>query len=239
MTESAAPGNVHTPFLLAIEGIDGAGKTTLARLFADALSHCGFDVVLSKEPTQGQFGQKLRQSAATGRMDPELELDLLLRDRREHIEQLVGPALDGGKIVVLDRYYFSNAAYQGAEGLNPTSILAANESFAPRADLVILLDTAPETGLGRVRSRGDLPNYFENRDTLARCRDIFNSIDRPELRKVDASKTIDGVFSNSMHLFVIEFAEKMRQLHGFSVDAAETLLPLLHGAYREHARAHA
>jgi len=220
-----------TPFLVVIEGIDGAGKTTLAALIAAELLRCGYSVVQGKEPTQGPYGRQLRESAATGRKDPSSELELLLLDRAEHVQHVIGPALQAGAMVILDRYYFSNAAYQGAEGLDPAQILTTNEMIAPAPDLVILLDVSPKVGLARITSRGDFPNQFEKEDTLERCRQIFLSIDRPFIKVVDASASIDDVLAAAMRLVIAAFSNKVSATHGLTVVAAKELQPLLAGAY--------
>src|SRR5690606_41861714 len=82
MIKEQIPGGL----LIAIEGIDGAGKTTLAHALARILESAGATVVLGKEPTNGPWGTRLRQSAATGRLSPEQEGDYLLRERRQHGE---------------------------------------------------------------------------------------------------------------------------------------------------------
>ena len=88
-------------------------------------------------------------------------MDIFLKDRREHVDQVIQPALDEEKVVILDRYYFSTAAYQGAHGADPEIILSRNEAFAPQPDLLVILDVSPQTGLQRIRERGDEPNKFE------------------------------------------------------------------------------
>ena len=90
--------------LVAFEGIDGAGKTTQLQALADVLTAAGQTVVTSKEPTNGPWGRRIRESAVTGRMSLADELDAFIHDRAEHAEQLVEPALRSGLIVLLDRY---------------------------------------------------------------------------------------------------------------------------------------
>ena len=154
---------------IVFEGIDGAGKTTHVRLLDNRLRQAGYDVVCLKEPTEGPWGQKLRQLAQHGRQEipPATELEWFLQDRREDVEHNIQPALARGQIVVLDRYYFSTIAYQGALQLNPEEIRARNEAFAPPPDLVFLLHLPAAQGWQRVRQRGTL-SHFERLDYLER-----------------------------------------------------------------------
>src|SRR5207248_1337424 len=127
--ESEMPSLIPGGFFVVIEGIDGCGKTTQAELLAKYCSENNLAHVLSKEPTKGKYGTSIRESAARGRLSVEEEIDLLLKDRAEHVKNVINPALRAGKIVILDRYYFSMAAYQGAGGIDPDSILTENEAF--------------------------------------------------------------------------------------------------------------
>src|SRR5438105_15812773 len=147
-------------FLVAVEGIDGSGKTTQAERLARYCEEKRLTYVLSKEPTSGKYGQLIRNSASRGRLSVEEEIDILLKDRREHVDQVIQPALDQEKIVILDRYYFSTAAYQGAHGADPEIILSWNEAFAPQPDLLIILDVSPQTGLQLILVRCEEQNKF-------------------------------------------------------------------------------
>jgi dTMP kinase len=173
-------------FLIAIEGIDGSGKTTQAHMLSQLCAEYNLAFSRSKEPTRGKFGQILRESALTGRLSLGEELDLFLKDRREHVETLINPSLARNEIVILDRYYYSTAAYQGARGADPNEVLRQNREFAPAPDLLILLDVPPEVGRARIRERGDEPNAFEDAASLQRARDIFNSLELDYLKKIDA-----------------------------------------------------
>ena len=136
--------------LIVFEGLDGAGKTTQLGLLYDHLLEQGQDVVRLREPTDGPWGQKLRQLMVHGRdnVTPATELEWFLNDRREHVDQRIRPALDRKQIVLLDRYYFSTMAYQGALGYDPQDIRARNEAFAPPPDLLLLLNLPPATWAG-------------------------------------------------------------------------------------------
>ena len=188
-------------WLVVLEGIDGAGKSTVLRRIAEHCAARGILCVTSGEPTRGQWGMKLRQSMSEGRLTLDEELALFLKDRAEHIATLIAPALAEGKVVLLDRYYISTAAYQGARGADPAWILAENEKFAPKPDLVLLLDFDPAGGLDRIRARGDSPNTFEELQSLREVRRIFLSLERPFIRRVDAAHTSEEVWQQCREIF--------------------------------------
>ena len=189
-----------------IEGIDGTGKSSHARRLASYFSSLGREVVLSREPTDGPWGRKLRESASTGRLEPEEELEYFLRDRREHVEQLIKPALAEGKVVILDRYYFSTMAYQGARGFDPQEIRRRNEEFAPVPDWLFILDVELDTALKRIGHRGDTANHFERRDALQRCREIFLSLkNEPFARVISAEGGMDEIAHQ-----IIDFLEESK-----------------------------
>lgn len=179
---------------IVIEGIDGTGKSTQARRLATWFETQGREVVLSREPTAGPWGQKLRESAASGRLSPADELDYFLNDRRQHVEEVISPALAAGKVVILDRYYFSSMAYQGCRGFDPAEIRRLNEAIAPLPDLLLILDLEVDVALGRIGARGDTANEFEQRDNLQQCREIFLSLkDEPFTRIIPSDCSLDEV----------------------------------------------
>ncbi len=188
------------PFFIAIEGIDGTGKSTQAQRLGAWLRRHGRVVVLSREPTDGPWGTKLRQSAATGRLAPHDELEYFLNDRRQHVTETIAPALAAGQIVILDRYYFSTMAYQGARGFDPSDIRHLNEQFAPVPDLLLILDLDVNTALSRIGTRGDTANEFEKRESLERCREIFISLqNEPFVRVIDSNGSLDEVAARIRH----------------------------------------
>lgn len=185
----------HTAGLfIVIEGIDGTGKSTQCKRLGEWFEAQGREVVLSYEPTHGPWGSKLRESMTAGRLSAGEELELFLKDRQQHVEELIRPSLAAGKVVILDRYYFSTMAYQGARGFDPQEIRRRNEAFAPRPDLLLILDLDVETAHRRIGHRGDATNEFEQYDTLSKCRGIFLSLrDEDFVEVIDASVTMDEV----------------------------------------------
>jgi len=186
----------HNGLLIAVEGIDGAGKSTLVQGLVNALKTKGIAVTQSKEPTNGPWGTRLRASASHGRLSVEEEIELLLRDRYEHVTELINPALARGEVVILDRYFPSMIAYQGAAGWAVDDLLRRND-FAPRPDLWLLLDLPVANGHTRINARGDTPNHFENEANLQRCRTIFLQLTLPNRQIIDARQDEQAVFAQA------------------------------------------
>lgn len=173
--------------LVAVEGIDGAGKTSIATLLAQWCGERGLACTISKEPTGLKWGTELRESAKAGRLPIEREMELFILDRQDHVNRAIAPSLAEGNIVILDRYYWSSAAYQGGRGMDYNAVIAQNESFAPKPDLILVLDVDVDAGLQRIRMRGDQPNLFEGKSSLIRARQIFLQL----AERTDAAFLID------------------------------------------------
>jgi len=181
--------------LIAFEGIDGTGKSTQIGLLAESLREMGQSVQLTREPTDGPVGQRIRELyASRAEVTHEEELQLFIDDRRQHVEEVIQPALAAGRIVLTDRYYLSTAAYQGAGGLDPQEIIRRNEVFAPVPDLVMLLVLPPALGIERIRTlRGEALNAFEQEAGLKRVAAIFDQLDQDYIRRIDATHSVAAV----------------------------------------------
>lgn len=180
--------------LIAIEGIDGTGKSTQLKLLGQYLRSRGCSVIETREPTDGEYGQQIRKLYVNrDKYTLEEELELFIQDRRQHVREVIAPALAAGKVVLTDRYYFSTAAYQGAAGIDPAEVFNRN-SFAPRPDLVILLTMPPEVSLVRIRDlRGEDLNDFEQEEQLRKVADLFESFQDPNIRKISADAPLESV----------------------------------------------
>ena len=172
--------------LIVLEGIDGSGKTTQARALLRRLRRRGRQAVFFREPTRGRWGREIKRLAVRAdSLTPEEQLDLFVKDRRENVALNLKPALAAGKVVVLDRYYFSTIAYQGAKGLDPGRIRRLNEAFAVRPDLVVILDVDAAAGLGRIAGRKSRDELFEREDYLVRVARIFRGFSGPRFVHID------------------------------------------------------
>ncbi len=190
--------------LIVIEGIDGSGKTTLARNLCARMRHMGIDAIFTYEPTDGPWGLKLRQGfLSPQRPSPEVELDLFMKDRLQHVRETIIPALKQGKFIICDRYYFSTMAYQGARGLDPCAIRKANEAFAPIPDLVIIMELSPGEAVKRIKSgRGQDLNNMEKLEYLERVSRIFSDLDDPFIKRIDASQPEEVIEENALQLII-------------------------------------
>jgi dTMP kinase len=194
--------------LIVFDGIDGAGKTTQARRLLETLQKEGFDAIYFREPSNSKWGQEVKRKAIhPDSLSPEEELDLFQKDRKENVERNLKPALEKKRVVVLDRYYFSTIAYQGARGIDPLTIQKLNEEFAVKPDLVFILDIAPGNGLKRIemnRKKKDL--LFEQEGYLARVRKIFRSFKGENIFHINGLQTEEGIY-NEIKKIVFAFLE--------------------------------
>lgn len=146
---------------ITLEGPEGGGKTTHAKVLAEALKEKGFDVLLTREPGGSAIGDQIRQilmSLENTSMHPSTEFLLFSASRAQHVREIIKPHLDQGGLVVSDRYYHSSLAYQGyGHGLDLDALghvtRFATADLTP--DLILLLDLPVQDGLIRRREEGD------------------------------------------------------------------------------------
>lgn len=191
----------YNGFLFVVEGIDGSGKTCACKELKLKLESVGYDVVYLREPTnESPWGKEMRERSPRGEFTPEEELELFIRDREWHIANRIRPALEGGKVVLLDRYFFATGAYQSAVmDLHWREILRRNreEISAPEPDIVFILDVPAEIGLKRATGRTGIANLqFEKLDRLVKVRQAYLEIaenDSGNFEVIDATKPLDHV----------------------------------------------
>lgn len=147
------------PLLIAVEGVDGSGKSGVARAIAAGLRAAGIDPVTTREPGGTPEGESLRALILAGKddtWDPASELLLMTAARVQHVRHVIQPALAQGRVIVSDRFVGSTIAYQGAgRGLSVDFIRHLHEQTVGPVwpDLTVLLDVDAATGLARSRKR--------------------------------------------------------------------------------------
>jgi dTMP kinase len=188
---------------ITLEGGEGAGKSTQARVLAEALSARGLPVLLTREPGGAPGAEAIRGVLlGSGPWDGVAECLLHFAARREHVARSVGPALEAGMWVVCDRFADSTLAYQCSGQGVPRAVFdaLADTALGPlRPDLTILLDLPPEAGLARAAARGET-NRYEALDPAfhARVRGGFLAIAHAEPGRcvvMDAASPPDEVAS--------------------------------------------
>lgn len=197
--------------LIALEGIDGAGKSCLAVGLVEALRAHGQVVSPTREPTDGPYGQRIRRMASSSeRVAPTVELDWFMRDRDEHVERVIEPALAAGRVVLTDRYALSSVAYQGARGLDADAILAECEERFPLPDLAILLWLDPREGLARAAARGGRAEpAFEDAAFLEQVAAAYARIERDYLVRIDAAAAPDEVLARALGEIRARFGSRL------------------------------
>jgi len=166
-----------TGCFIALEGGEGAGKSTQARLLREWLGADGYDVLLTHEPGDTEVGQQLRRivlDPATGDISHRTETLLYAADKAEHVDRVVAPALARGAVVVTDRYVDSTLAYQGAgRALVDREVerVARWATADLRPHLTVVLDLEPQQGLGRFEGRDRIEG--EGVDFHERVREMF------------------------------------------------------------------
>ena len=146
-------------FFISLEGVDGSGKTTQLQLTARYLLDCGYEVVITREPGGTGMAEQIRSIVlyAEDEINLRTELLLYLAARAEHVEKVIRPALEAGKIVLCDRFADSTMVYQGfVRGIEIDKVKTLCEFAADelQPELTILLDAAPEALLQRRADRG-------------------------------------------------------------------------------------
>ena len=163
---------------ITLEGIDGSGKSTQARLLAEALRDRGHDVVLTREPGGSPGAEEIRKLLLEGeaeRWSPETETLLFTAARRDHLERVIGPALLRGAIVICDRFVDSTRMYQGLRGREGRAFVDALHRLAigREADLTLVIDMDPEAALARALARQGAEVIDGGRAAEAVARDIL------------------------------------------------------------------
>ncbi len=180
---------------IVLEGIDGAGKTSIAKKLLNDLEANGYNVVYTYEPYDTYYVEALKKHYNDYR-DAYLDALTYAADRLIHVKTVIEPYLMKKYIVICDRYYYSSVAYQAAQGVPYEWVLEINR-FALKPDIAIYLDVSPEIGL---RRRSGLLSRFpeyEALDFLERVRAIYHRlVEDGYLIEINANRSFEEVYSN-------------------------------------------
>ncbi len=154
-------------YFISFEGIDGSGKSTQIKKLARFLENLDFDVIITREPGGSVGGEEIRNILLRGQVDrwsAETEILLFTAARRDHLERIILPAIDDGKIVLCDRFTDSTRMYQGMRGPNLRTLVDMLNAKVINhdPDLTIIIDIDPEISLKRAKSRKTSEERFED-----------------------------------------------------------------------------
>jgi dTMP kinase len=188
---------------VVFEGIDGCGKSSVARLVAERI---GKRAALTREPTESWIGKAVRKDDKH-KVSPYTDALLFMADRAQH-SIWISEQLKKGKLVLSDRYYHSTVAYQAAylkdkfDGDAFKWLLEANERISLHPDLTILLVIPPESALERIRCTRSRLSRFEKLDFLKEVNSNYLRLARRDrsITKVDAKKDLDSVVEKVLRL---------------------------------------
>lgn len=200
---------------ISFEGIDGSGKSTQARLLADALRKLGHDVVLTREPGGSEGAEEIRKLVLEGdpeKWSPETEILLFTAARRDHLEKVIRPAIAAGKIVITDRFADSTRLYQGISRGDLRQVVDGLHDLmiGTEPDLTFVIDMDPETGLSRALGRQGTEERFEGFGT--------------ELQRKMRAGFLDLADGNPSRFCVIDGARAVEEVAQDVLSAAETRL---------------
>jgi dTMP kinase len=185
---------------ITFEGIDGAGKSTHIAFVADYIKQRGVELVSSREPGGTPLGEKLREIVLHEKMDLETEALLVFASRREHLAQVIEPALKRGAWVISDRFTDSTFAYQGGgRGMSVTKLEALEQWVHPalQPDLTLLFDVPLEVARARLDATRDLDKFEQEKaDFFAATRTEYlrRAAQFPQrFRVIDSTQSIAAI----------------------------------------------
>ena len=191
-------------FFITFEGADGCGKTTQSKLVQEYLEKKGYEVIWTREPGAKGLGQKIRELLLhyDGDVAPVCEAFLFLADRAQHIEQLIKPAVEAGKVVICDRHTDSTIAYQGygrGEDIKQLKYLNELATGEIKPDLTFVFDVSTDVAQKRV---GDEKDRMESAgiEFHKKVRQGYLEIAKLEPQRVkviDANNNIEKVFDDT------------------------------------------
>ncbi len=192
--------NTYLGKFIAFEGLDGSGQSTQAELLRKFLTEKGYRVVLTKEPTlDSEAGRKIRDVLDNKvKLDPGKLQELFAQDRREHLEKIIIPALEEGRFIISDRYFFSTFAFGASDGLDLEWLIKLNDDFL-LPDLTFILKVRPEVCVSRMEKRGNPRTLFEKEEKLAKVWETYKIMPArfENVEIIDGEKSIEEIFEET------------------------------------------
>ena len=194
---------------ISFEGTEGVGKTTLIRKIHQYFEQQGKEVVLTREPGGTPLAEQIRSLLLAvnheEQMSHDTELLLIYAARAQHLQQVILPALEAGKIVLSDRFTDASFAYQcSGRGLSQEKLQLLNQTFvAKMPNITFWLDAPIELGMTRARERGALDRFEQEKlSFFAKVREGYEALWQAEperMKRLDATQNADVVFEEALN----------------------------------------
>jgi len=221
--------------LITFEGTEGSGKSTQAKKLCEYLQGINIECVLTKEPGGTEIGQKCREmllNTKNKNLNPQAEMLLFFVDRAQHIQDVIQPGLDEGKVVIVDRYYDSTMAYQHFARGQSLDMISSLVEFtnSPTPDLTFYIDVPVEAGLnsanfrnaskgiGKTEGRFDTEKLSFHKKVKSGYEYIFNYHKHRNIEKINGCQSIDGVFNDIVATVAPIF-------QGYEIENEKTMRP--------------
>jgi dTMP kinase len=184
---------------IVFEGIDGSGKSTQCSLLYDYIRSINIQARLLAEPTSGEYGQQIRKMLQSGTAAPvDEQIRLFIEDRQQDYELNIRPCIENGITIVMDRYFYSNAAYQGSPEILPSEIIRRNIARGfPLPDRVYFIDIDPEEAMKRITARAGAgkTELFEKKSFLEGVRRNFLSLADSSFFNINGNLKPEEIFN--------------------------------------------
>lgn len=200
---------------ITFEGPEGSGKTSVIKHVYEQLKSLGYDVIVTREPGGVAISERIRSLLLDYQdeiMDARTEALLFAASRRQHVIEVIQPALESGKVVLCDRYIDSSLAYQGvARGLGVEEVYSLNlfaiETYIP--DLTLFIDISPEIGLKRVKKNQRAMDRLDL-ETLEFHQKVYEGyhtlldIEPERIKRIDGNASIETISSQAIEMILKE-----------------------------------
>ncbi|NCB48763.1 MAG: dTMP kinase [Clostridia bacterium] len=201
---------------IAIDGPDGTGKTMLSKLLVERLNEKNLNAIYTFEPTHSPLGLKIREIIKTNG-NPKVVLDLFLKDREEHLETFIRPAINEGKIIVCDRYKLSTVCYQENPEQSMEKLIELNDKFVnPDIYFVMYFDEKDvDLVFERIESRGTNPDVYDTKVWINKVNRNFKEMSShyKNLTFINTNQTVEEILSQMISTIETYFQNVKKRMY--------------------------
>ena len=194
---------------IAIDGPDGIGKTTISKRVIEKLkADYKMECTLTTEPSRSPLGLEIRNLLSSGNVSNKILLDMFLKDRKEHIENEIAPALAENQLILTDRYKYSTIVYQFFQGFEIEELIKMNNFLAPH--ITFIINGTFELIQERMEKRGSEKEIFEQDEFIKKSINLYSQMNAffptENIVFIDGTKNIDEIEKEIID-YILEYKE--------------------------------